>query len=58
MKESFLLIKNKYEMGAYDLEDLLNMVENKIINKEEFFDITRFNYDGLKSRIKKSKDQN
>ena len=58
MKESFLLIKNKYEMGAYDLEDLLNMVENKIINKEEFFDITTFNYDGLKSRIKKSKDQN
>lgn len=45
--ESFEMIKYKWEHGIYDITHMINLVIFEEINKEQFFEITRFNYDGL-----------
>lgn len=47
MEESFTLIQEKWNLGVYGLIDMMNLVKKEKISKEEFFDITRYNYDGI-----------
>lgn len=52
MVESLTLIKNKWELGIYELVDMMNLVLENKITKQDFFEITRYNYDGIiKTRI-------
>ena len=46
--ESQSLIDYKWESGIYTLDYMLMLVQNKILTKEDFFQITRLNYDGVK----------
>ena len=46
--EIFYLISMKYDDGAYTLKDVFDLVEAGIINEYEFFEITRYNYQGVK----------
>lgn len=39
--ESISLIQYKWSMGVYQLKDMVDLVNNKIIDEETFFDITR-----------------
>ena len=51
--ESLILIKYKWDMGIYSLEQIIRLVKNKILTKQDFFYITRFNYNGLIRKLKK-----
>lgn len=42
------LIKYKWQTGVYRIQDMIELVKKEMINKEEFFNITRYNYDGVK----------
>lgn len=46
--ESYNLIKYKFEMGVYSLEQMCSFVEKKIITEEDFHYITSYNYQGIK----------
>ena len=47
------LIKYKWQTGVYKIQDMLKLVDNETISKQDFFKITRYNYDGIKNiRIK------
>ena len=52
--ESLSLIEYKWQQGVYTLQQMMRMVENHIITKDQFFELTRFYYDG----VKKSKQTN
>lgn len=45
----YIIIKYRWQYGIYGLEDMVGLVENKILSKQQFFEITRYNYDGVKS---------
>lgn len=47
-KESYNLIKYKYERGAYTLEKMIKFVEEGKITEKEFHQITSYNYQGIK----------
>jgi hypothetical protein len=47
------LIKYKWEMGAYDIDDMLALVKWNQITPEEFFDITRKHYQSMVESNKK-----
>lgn len=47
-KESYNLIKYKYERGAYTLEKMVKFVEEGKITEKEFHQITSYNYQGIK----------
>ena len=47
MQESKNLITYKWHEGVYSLEDLLILVKYKKLTPDEFFDLTRLNYEGL-----------
>lgn len=46
--ETYNTIKYKWEHGIFNLDDMIYFVENGIINKQQFFEITRYKYDGVK----------
>lgn len=46
--ESQNLIDYKWECGIYTLDYMMMLVQKGILTKEDFFEITRFNYDGVK----------
>lgn len=52
--QSKVIIKHKWDHGVYTLEDMINLVKNGNITKEEFFNITRYNYDGVINQTKKN----
>ena len=52
MSETFNVIKFKYEHGAYDIKDLTDLVPY-FITEDEFFEITRVNYDIVVNENKK-----
>ena len=54
---SINLIEYLWETKVYNIEDMLKLVDNKIINKEQFFEITRKKYAGANSKISKSKSK-
>lgn len=47
MVESLTLIKHKWELGVYELADMMNFVLENKITKQDFFEITRYNYDSI-----------
>ena len=47
MVESLTLIKHKWELGVYELVDMMNLVMENKITKQDFFEITRYNYDSI-----------
>lgn len=49
--ESKNIIIYKWEHRVYDLKDMTKLVEDNIITKDDFFDITRYNYDGVIDNI-------
>lgn len=50
MKESYDLIKYKFEMGVYSLEKMLELVEKEQISEKDFKWITSYSYQGIKER--------
>lgn len=53
--ESKELINYKWQEGIYNLNYMLNLVKNKNITEEDFFNITRLNFNGVIKLIKKNK---
>lgn len=48
-KRNFI-IKYKWENGSYSLEDMINLVLKNVITEEQFFSITRYNFNGVKDK--------
>lgn len=46
--ESYDLIKYKFEMGVYSLEQMCEFVEQNLIIEYNFHCITSYNYQGIK----------
>lgn len=46
-KENLNIIKYKYDYGVYTLVELIELVKNDKMTKEEFRWITSYNYDGI-----------
>lgn len=46
--ESYDLIKYKFEMGVYSLEQMYEFVEQNLITGYDFHYITSYNYQGIK----------
>ena len=44
-EESIALIRYKYQIGVYGIPQMRQLVSNKIITKEQYFEITRKHYD-------------
>ena len=42
------LIKYKWQTGVYKIQDMLKLVDDETISKQDFFKITRYNYNGIK----------
>ena len=55
MKGSFMkdtiLIEYKWNQGIYELKDMIELVKDQKLTKQEFFDITRYNYDGVTKKL-------
>ena len=49
------VIKYKWETGAYNLQNMIDLVKNQELTSEEFFKITRLNYEAI---IQKMGDTN
>lgn len=45
--DTYNIIVYKWEHGVFSIEDMIRMVDSKILSKEQFFEITRYNYDGV-----------
>ena len=45
--ESIGIIQYKWDCGIYDLKAMVRLVEDKVINKDQFFDITRYSFNGV-----------
>lgn len=50
MKETYHLIKYKFNKGVYSLEQMCEFVEDGLITEEEFHFITDYNYQAIKNR--------
>ena len=50
------IIKHKWDCRVYTLDEMIDLVKKGNITKKEFFDITRYNYDGV-MKNKKSDEQ-
>ncbi len=46
------LIKYFYEMGVFDLKEMVKQVDLKNITEEEFHSITSYSYNGVKNDLK------
>ena len=44
------LIKYKWQMGIYEIKDMVQLVKDGIINEQDFFSITRCSYDGVQKK--------
>lgn len=49
--EDIILIEYKWNSGVYQLKDMIKLVEDQRLTKQEFFDITRYNYDGVTKKL-------
>ena len=49
-KESYHLIKFKYNKGVYSLKEMCKFVEDGLITEKEFHLITSYNYKAIKER--------
>lgn len=44
------LIQYKWQMGIYEIKDMVQLVKDGIINEQDFFSITRRSYDGVQKK--------
>ena len=49
--EDIILIEYKWNSGVYQLKDMIKLVEDQKLTKQEFFDITRYNYNGVTKNL-------
>ena len=49
--ESIGIIQYKWDCGIYDIKAMIKLVEEGVINKDQFFDITRHNFNGVMDLI-------
>lgn len=42
------IVQYKWSNGVYSLEDMMLLVKYKQITPEQFFEITRYDYEGVK----------
>lgn len=45
---NYKIIKKLFEVSGLNLKQVFKLVSSKIISKEQFHDITSYNYDSLK----------
>lgn len=50
-QDSKAIVASKYSEGVYSLYDVFKLVSIKYLTKEEFHQITSFNYDGVKQSM-------
>lgn len=48
MNTDLYTLKYFWEYGVYSLKDMFNLVKEGKISEEEFHEITRYNYQGIK----------
>ena len=41
------LVKYKWQTGVYNIQEMTELVEKGVIDKQEFADITRLSYQGV-----------
>lgn len=44
--QSFYTINYKYQHGVYSIQNIIELVKQKVLTEEEFKDITSYNYKG------------
>ncbi len=47
MSDSLEMIRYKYEVGSYTVQQLIDFVKRNIISEEDFHDITALSYSGM-----------
>lgn len=45
---NYNLIKYKWEHGVYKIKDMIQLVNNGTLSKQQFFEITRYDYYGIR----------
>ena len=45
--DTYIIIKYKWQHGAYNLQDMIQFVENKTLSEQQFFEITRHYYNSV-----------
>lgn len=55
--ESKNMIVYKWDQGVYSLEDMTILVKYHQMSPEQFFEITRYNYDAAVQKIKNQKQK-
>lgn len=55
-KEKNTLIKYKWETGAYGIKEMKQLVKDGIITENQFFDITRYYYNGIQENKRVQKE--
>ena len=48
MNDNYYLIKYKYDMGGYSLDEMIELVEKNVLTEDDFHSITSKNYSGVK----------
>ena len=46
--DNYNVIKYKWQHGVYKITDVMKFVDRNVLNRKQFFEITGYNYDGLK----------
>ena len=49
--ESIDLLKYKFQQGVFDISDLIILVQLQYITKDDFFEITRLQYDPINKKM-------
>lgn len=57
LTENYLLIRYKWDHGIYKIEDIIKAVEQGKITKQDFLQITSYNYDGFNKNKNKIKQE-
>lgn len=47
------IITYKWNNGVYNLQDMIILVKYENLTPEDFFKITRYNYDAVKDRVER-----
>ena len=48
--ESFNLILYKWNMGVFKISDMIKLVQNSQITPQQFFEITRYDFQSIKKQ--------
>ena len=47
INDRYDLITYKWQHGVFPIEEMIRLVKNKTLSRQEFFTITRLDYDGV-----------